>query len=142
MFAAIPIGSQKDTALRPFAVLISANLAPMLVRVKCGERAGLVTAPNPPRSPPKINSHDTLDGVFTLCEYISMSQPDFIEQLGGTGAVATELRQNDSTVSMWRVRGIPWRWRPTIAELAKRRGVDVPSGFLEPAGKGEVIAKC
>ena len=55
-----------------------------------------------------------------------------IDDLGGTGSVATELGQKDSTVSMWKTRGIPWRWRPTVAALAKRKGIEIPSDFLSP----------
>jgi len=56
-----------------------------------------------------------------------------IDDLGGTGKLASELNENASTVSMWKQRGIPWRWRPTIAQMAKDRGVEVPDDFLTPS---------
>ena len=55
-----------------------------------------------------------------------------IDQLGGTGAVAARLRQKDNTVSMWRERGIPWKWRPSIVEFANEKGVPIPPDFLLP----------
>lgn len=55
-----------------------------------------------------------------------------IDRLGGTRAVADALGQNLSTVSMWRVRGVPWRFRPAVANLAKRQKVPLPKAFLEP----------
>lgn len=61
-----------------------------------------------------------------------MSHAQFIEDLGDTGAVATELGIGDSVVSMWKQRGISWRWRPAVATLAERRGVTLPAGFLDP----------
>ena len=61
-----------------------------------------------------------------------MAHADFIEQLGDTGAVATALGQKDSAVSMWKRRGVPWRWRTTLADVAAAKGVAVPDGFLSP----------
>lgn len=55
-----------------------------------------------------------------------------IDRLGGTRAVADALGQNLSTVSMWRQRGVPWRFRPAVANLAKRQKVPLPKAFLEP----------
>ena len=52
-------------------------------------------------------------------------------RLGGSGALSEELGLPQSTVSTWRVRGIPWRWRPVIADMAKRRKVRLPTGFLD-----------
>jgi hypothetical protein len=56
-----------------------------------------------------------------------------IDQLGGSGRVAELLRiEHSETVMNWRRRGIPWRWRPSIAHLAVDAGIDLPSGFLDP----------
>ena len=55
-----------------------------------------------------------------------------IEKLGNTGKVAAALGVNDSTVSMWKKRGIPWRYRPAVASLALQCGVVVPADFFEP----------
>lgn len=62
-----------------------------------------------------------------------MQHAAFIESLGDTGAVAAKLGQRDSTISNWKQRSIPWRWRMAIAEIAKKEGVDMPEGFLDPA---------
>jgi len=64
-----------------------------------------------------------------------MAHSDIIDKLGGTGALAATLGIKDSAVSMWRSedRGIPWRWRPRIAQLAKQRKVELPPTFLDPA---------
>lgn len=45
-----------------------------------------------------------------------------IDDLGGTGAVAEALALADSTVSKWRIRGIPPRQWVGIARLAKSKG--------------------
>lgn len=63
-----------------------------------------------------------------------MDTSAIIDKLGGTKAVATELTQNDSTISMWRQRGVPWRWRQSIAAMAARKDVALPEGFLSPTG--------
>jgi hypothetical protein len=56
-----------------------------------------------------------------------------IDQLGGSGRVAELLRiEHPETVMNWKRRGIPWRWRPSIAHLAVDAGIDLPSGFLDP----------
>lgn len=62
-----------------------------------------------------------------------MAHSKLIVELGGTGAVASALGQQDSAVSMWKRRGVPWRWRPAVAELAEAKGVELPEGFLEQA---------
>ncbi len=59
-------------------------------------------------------------------------QTNLIDQLGGYRAVASELGQNETTVSNWRARGVPWRWRPVVAQLAKRKKVVLPADFLQP----------
>lgn len=47
-----------------------------------------------------------------------------IDELGGTGKVASSLGLEDSTVSGWRTRGIPpARW-PALVRLATERGVE------------------
>lgn len=46
-----------------------------------------------------------------------------IDELGGTGQVASELRVADSTVSTWRKRGfIPATNWPAVVRLAADRG--------------------
>lgn len=40
-------------------------------------------------------------------------------------------------LSMWKRRGIPWRLRGTMAELARSKGIRLPRGFHnEPAVAG------
>lgn len=57
---------------------------------------------------------------------------DLIGALGGSGAVAKATGLNQSTVSMWRERGIAWRYRPMIADMARKAKVQLPDGFLDP----------
>ena len=61
---------------------------------------------------------------------------DLIDAFGGTQRLADEIRLNRSTVANWRKRGIPWRYRPTIAALATQRRIDLPRDFLHPTGRG------
>lgn len=54
-----------------------------------------------------------------------------IEALGGHAALASEIKQPPSVVWNWADRdAIPWRWRPAVAALAKKRRIEVPSDFL------------
>lgn len=55
-----------------------------------------------------------------------------IDRLGGSKAVAEALHQKQNTISMWRIRGVPWRFRPALAALARRQGVSLPRNFLDP----------
>lgn len=61
-----------------------------------------------------------------------MSHNPLIDALGGTAAVAkiTGGAVTGQAVSLWRRRGIPWRWRARIAEAALYRGVAIPPDFL------------
>lgn len=61
-----------------------------------------------------------------------MTHSEIIDALGGTKALATSLDRDESTVSNWRERGIPWRLRPTIARLAKDKKVMLPPDFMVP----------
>jgi len=64
---------------------------------------------------------------------MAMTHSAFIELLGNTGKVAAALGQNETTVSNWKKRVVPWRWRPAVAVLAKDAEVELPDGFLDPA---------
>lgn len=55
-----------------------------------------------------------------------------IEDLGGYAAVAKQLSLPANLVWNWQERGVPWRWRPKVASLAKRAKIKVPADFLEP----------
>jgi hypothetical protein len=57
---------------------------------------------------------------------------DFIEALGGVAPVAEycdiPFRQ---VVHNWKRRGIPWRWRATVATLARKKRIPLPEKFLD-----------
>lgn len=58
---------------------------------------------------------------------------DFVNALGGTVAVATELGAPPSTVSSWVTSGSIPRWRMDgIRALAARLDVPVPEKFAPP----------
>lgn len=70
----------------------------------------------------------------------SQEQEDFINALGGNTAVANYLtsKQNrikpyrSNTIYFWKKRrGIPWRHRRDLAELAAILHVALPPGFLD-----------
>lgn len=64
-----------------------------------------------------------------------------IDHLGGTVAVARAASGQageslrPQSVTQWRKRGIAHSWRPTIAEMARAKNIDVPDGFLLPPGR-------
>jgi hypothetical protein len=53
-----------------------------------------------------------------------------IDCLGGCGKVAKALSRSPATVSNWKQRGVPWKYRNTMAVMALAQGVSVPQGFL------------
>jgi hypothetical protein len=57
---------------------------------------------------------------------------ELIKALGGSGKVSKAIGLNQSTVSMWRERGIAWRYRPLIADMARKAKVKLPDGFFDP----------
>jgi hypothetical protein len=57
---------------------------------------------------------------------------EFIDALGGAGAVATVVGYSSNRVSNWRHRGVPWQWRAKLAEMAREKSVPLPAGFLDP----------
>lgn len=59
---------------------------------------------------------------------------ELILALGGTKAVAEQIRQPRSAVSNWQKRGVPWRWRPAIAAMARRKRIKLPAEFLATNG--------
>ena len=56
---------------------------------------------------------------------------DLIKALGGVTAVAQALGVSVSRVSNWGLRGVPWRYRPAIADMAKAKRVKLPAEFLQ-----------
>lgn len=55
-----------------------------------------------------------------------------IEDLGGVDAVVAALGFKKEAVKKWpqKKRGIPWRARARIKELAEKKGVKLPADFL------------
>lgn len=68
----------------------------------------------------------------------SFEQAELIDNLGGPSIVAECLTNRlrldpplrPQTVSQWKTRGIPYRWRAALAIEAREGGVCVPVGFL------------
>ena len=59
-----------------------------------------------------------------------MTDAQIIEALGNTFAVAEALNRKPTAVTNWKARGIPWRWRPEIARMARDRNILLPADFL------------
>jgi hypothetical protein len=57
---------------------------------------------------------------------------EIIEALGGNRTVAALLGVEPGTVSVWRKRGIPWRYRPAVHSTLRRKRLPVPEGFMVP----------
>ena len=67
---------------------------------------------------------------------------ELIRRLGGGTAVGTLLSERGHSVDReaiykWQTNGVPWRWRPTVAEIAREVGLAaaIPDGFLDPPGE-------
>lgn len=69
----------------------------------------------------------------------SEAQAELIDALGGPTAVAkmvshrigmAESPLRPQAASMWKKRGIPYRYRAPLAIEARERGIAVPPGFL------------
>lgn len=70
----------------------------------------------------------------------SEAHVDLIDALGGPKEVIGFINQHlnlpadesmcPQTCSMWKRRGIPFRYRAPLAIMASERGIDVPRGFL------------
>ncbi len=59
-----------------------------------------------------------------------MKDGEVIVAIGDSAEVAQQLGIGQSTVSNWKLRGISWRMRPKIKDLARRRRVKLPEDFL------------
>lgn len=71
-----------------------------------------------------------------------MTSDSIIDALGGTGAVAEALGQSDSTVSSWRLRGIPAaHWSSVVSLAAEHNVADVTLELLAElaARKSETV---
>ena len=70
----------------------------------------------------------------------SAAQSELIDALGGPKAVAEMVSRRiglpeedelcPQAASMWKRRGIPFRYRAPLAVEARERGIGVPPGFL------------
>lgn len=54
-----------------------------------------------------------------------MNDNEIIDTLGGTSALAEKLKVSLPTVSNWKKRGIPARWRPTILNILRAKGTKI-----------------
>lgn len=65
-----------------------------------------------------------------------MSDTEIIKFLGGQTALAAQLGIASSRVGNWFSRGIPWEYRPEVANLIRAKDVKmVPANFLAPRKK-------
>lgn len=58
---------------------------------------------------------------------------ELIVALGGAKTLAKALDIPVSRTANWTTRGIPWRYRVDVADLAKRKGVKIPREFFDRA---------
>jgi len=58
-----------------------------------------------------------------------VTDASIIEALGITH-LSVIVGQTPSSIRNWKARGIPWRWRVKVAEMAKRRKIALPGDFL------------
>lgn len=56
---------------------------------------------------------------------IPMNDKQIIELIGATGVIAEALGQSSETISNWKRRGIPARWKPSILAMAKKQGLEI-----------------
>lgn len=61
------------------------------------------------------------------------SDKEVIVALDGPAALAAELEYSEHAVAKWMNadRGIPWKDRPKVYALAKKRRVTLPQDFLQ-----------
>lgn len=60
-----------------------------------------------------------------------------IEDLDGPFALARRIALAGKAVSKWNQLGVPWKFRPIVAQIAEKKGVDLPPGFLDPQGQAK-----
>jgi hypothetical protein len=53
-----------------------------------------------------------------------------IDRLGGCVKVANMLGAKPSSVSNWKHRGVPWKYRAAMSRAIVSIGFNVPQGFL------------
>jgi hypothetical protein len=54
----------------------------------------------------------------------------FINDLGGATALAKHFGLKSNVAGNWLKQGIPWKYRPLVADLAKRQRKKLPENFL------------
>lgn len=55
---------------------------------------------------------------------------DLLKALGGIEGVAEALDRTPRAVKGWWYRGIPWKDRATVADLAKKKRIATPTNFF------------
>ena len=63
---------------------------------------------------------------------MNVEHTEFIDALGGTGALVVITGMPANRISNWKQRGIPWKWRNELARRAKRKKIPLPEGFFKP----------
>lgn len=58
-----------------------------------------------------------------------------IDDLGGAVRVAEALGLSRTRVANWRARGIPWEYRPAIADLLREARKPVPPELIPPKAR-------
>jgi hypothetical protein len=59
----------------------------------------------------------------------TLSDRDILEAIGDEALIAAAITPH--CVKQWRYRGIPWRYRSTVAKLAAKKRVKLPPNFIE-----------
>lgn len=82
-----------------------------------------------------IESDDAWKSAVADEDMISANSTDhphaqYIIALGDTGTLAADLGVVPQAVSNWKKRGIPWRMRPVVQNLARRKRIKLPADFL------------
>lgn len=54
---------------------------------------------------------------------------DLLEALGGVEDVARALKRKPRTIKEWLYRGVPWKDRALVEDLAAAQGVKLPADF-------------
>ncbi len=63
---------------------------------------------------------------------------ELIDALGGYAKLAGDLTEQTGrtfdprAVHKWKTNGVPYRWRPLVAKMARTRRIALPEGFSDP----------
>ena len=71
--------------------------------------------------------------LHMLVHFVTIAAMDkqLIKNLGGPSALSRKLNLSVATVASWSRRRIPDRYRPTIAAIAAKRGINLPPDFFK-----------